>query len=312
MNFAECVETKQTGREPMSTNGKRKQWLGVDLGGTNVRVGAVRDGQVIQLERCRIAGLEREEQVLEALFEQIERHDLSGIQGIGVGVPGTVDEEGVVYDVQNLPGWERVELSRILNDRFGLPVRVENDTNCFALGEYHYGEGSAFRSMIALNIGTGVAGGIMVDGELYRGHNGGAGEFGTIPYRESILEHYCGGLYFHRHHGADGGEMARKAREGDSDAIQAFRDYGLHLGHCIQVILYTLDPEAILLGGSVSHSFDLFEESMREQLASFSYQEIVRNLTLGVSRTEHVAILGAAARIAQDARFRINRVESTT
>ncbi|MEX0594410.1 MAG: ROK family protein [Balneolaceae bacterium] len=274
-----------------------KQWLGVDLGGTNVRVGAVREGEVIRLEKQRIAGLKREDQVLDAIIDQIARHDLASVAGIGVGVPGTVDSDGVVHDVQNLPGWDRVELARILSERFSLPVRVENDTNCFALGEYHHGEGKPYRSMIALNIGTGVAGGILVNGELYRGHNGGAGEFGTVAYRDSMMEHYCGGLFFLKQYDTDGGELADRAINGDSDAQEAFRIYGHHLGRCLQMILYAWDPEAIFLGGSVSHSWDLFHEELEAELANFSYQEVIRNLTLKVSRTEHVAVLGAAALI---------------
>ncbi|MGM0507149.1 MAG: ROK family protein [Bacteroidota bacterium] len=274
-----------------------KQWLGVDLGGTNVRVGAVRDGDVIRLEKRRIAGLKREEQVIDALFDQISRHDLASVAGIGVGVPGTVDLDGVVYDVQNLPGWDRVELARILSERFKLPVRVENDTNCFALGEYYHGEGTPYHSLIALNIGTGVAGGILIDGELYRGHNGGAGEFGTVPYLDSMMEHYCGGLFFLKKYDADGGEMAERAHSGDAEAVEAFRTYGRHLGHCLKMILYAWDPEAIFLGGSVSKSWDLFREELEAELETFSYQEVIKNLTLAVSRTEHVAILGAAALI---------------
>lgn len=269
--------------------------IGIDLGGTQLRVARVRGSEILQLESAAVGELDNERKILDKLLELAERCRNGGTGGIGVGVPGAADtESGMVYEVQNLPGWEEVPLGSILQAHFSLPVRVNNDTNCFALGEYHYGKGRSFRSMVALNIGTGVAGGIMIDGRLYEGRNGGAGEFGTVPFKSSMLEHYCGGTFFDRQYKTSGSEMAEKAARGDLRARAAFNEYGRYLGFAIKMILYNYDPEAIILGGSVSRSWPWFRESMMEEVGDFSYRKVLENLTIDVSETEHVALLGAA------------------
>lgn len=271
-------------------------YIGVDLGGSNVRAGWVSGGELIHIESQRIDQLQSEDTILDAIFELIGSHSHENVKGIGIGVPSVVDTtEGIVFDVQNLPGWEEVHLKSITEDRFQLPVQVNNDANCFVLGEYHFGKGKPFDSLIGLNIGTGFAGGIIIHGRLYEGRNCGAGEFGTIPFKDSILEHYCGGLFFEREHRRSGEKLAVKAEKGDIRARAAFQEYGRYVGFAMKSILYNYDPEAIILGGSVSRSYPFFKESMMDELDDFVYPNTLNNLTIEVSDKEHIAILGAAA-----------------
>lgn len=271
-------------------------YIGVDLGGSNVRAGWVSGGEVIHIESQRIDQLQSEDTILDAIFELIGSHSHENVKGIGIGVPSLVDTtEGIVYDVQNLPGWEEVHLKSITEDRFQLPVQVNNDANCFVLGEYHFGKGKPFDSLIGLNIGTGFAGGIIIHGRLYEGRNCGAGEFGTIPFKDTILEHYCGGLFFEREHRRSGDKLAEKAEKGDIRARAAFQEYGRYVGFAMKSILYNYDPEAIILGGSVSKSYPFFKESMMDELDDFVYPNTLNNLIIEVSDKEHIAILGAAA-----------------
>ncbi len=235
-------------------------------------------------------------EVLAQLVGLIDEAMPDRVDGIGIGVPSVVDvETGVVYDVQNIPSWQEVPLRSILEERYSTPVLVNNDANCFALGEKHFGKGVGHRSVIGLIMGTGFAGGIIIDGKLYPGRNCGAGEFGMIPYLDSIYEHYCSGQFFTRQVGRTGAEIFRSAMEGDPTSIEAFEEYGRHVGEGIKTILYAYDPEIIVLGGSVRKAFRFFKDAMWGSIRSFAFTQSIKALEIEVSELEHVAILGAAA-----------------
>ncbi len=270
--------------------------LGVDLGATNARAGLVRHQRLGEVSSVRIASEGSVEEVLDQLCGLIDRTTSGDIDGVGIGVPSVVDiSKGIVYDVQNIPSWQEVHLKSILEERYGVPVLVNNDANCFALGEKHFGKGVGHQSLIGLILGTGFAGGIIVDGKLYAGRNCGAGEFGLIPYLESIYEHYCSGQFFPRRVGQTGAEVFRRAAAGDREAVEVFAEFGHHLGQAVKTILYAYDPEMIVLGGSVRKAFRFFENAMWESIRSFAYPNSVKSLKIEVSELEHVAILGAAA-----------------
>lgn len=270
--------------------------LGVDLGGTNARAAPVRDQRLGAVSSVRIDPQGSVDDVLDHLFGLIERTTSRDLDAIGIGVPSVVDvERGIVYDVVNIPSWKEVHLRSILEDRYDVPVRVNNDANCFALGELHFGTGVGHRSLIGLIIGTGFAGGIILDGKLYPGRNCGAGELGLIPYLDSIYEHYCSGQFFPRRVRQTGAELFRRAEEGDPEAIEVFAEFGQHLGEGIKAVLYAYDPETIVLGGSVRKAFRFFQDAMWEAIRSFEFPNSLNALTIAVSELEHVAILGAAA-----------------
>ncbi len=183
----------------------------------------------------------------------------------------------------------------ILEERYGIPVLVNNDANCFALGEKHFGKGVGCRSLIGLIMGTGFAAGIVADGKLYAGTHCGAGEVGMLPYLDSIYEHYCCGQFFTRHAGHTGEEVFQRARAGDEDALQVFAEFGHHLGEGIKAVLYAYDPPVIVLGGSVRKAFRFFEDAMWKSIRTFAYANSLTSLRIEISDLEHVAILGAAA-----------------
>ena len=155
----------------------RKNIIGIDLGGTNARAGVVRHQRLGEVSSIPINPNGSADEVLDQVCGLVDRTALRDVDGIGIGVPSVVDlETGIVYDVQNIPSWREVPLKSILEERYSIPVLVNNDANCFALGEKHFGKGVGYRSIIGLIVGTGFAGGIIVDGKLYPGRNCGAGE----------------------------------------------------------------------------------------------------------------------------------------
>ena len=270
-------------------------YIGIDLGGTQVRVGAVRGGQLGEIASARV---NREAPVAETL-EQIDgllgEVGLEGIQGIGVGVPGLVDvAQGMVYDLQNIPAWVKVPLKSLMEEKYGLPVQINNDANCFVLGEKQFGKGRGYQTIVGLIIGTGFGSGVVVGGRLHQGKNCGAGEFGMIGYLDSHYEMYAAGQFFPRRAGQTGEELYAKALAGDPQALEIFSEFGGHVGNGIKTILYAYDPEIIIIGGTVRTAFDYFKAAMWSAIGSFAFPESVKNLKIELSELDNIAILGAS------------------
>ncbi len=270
--------------------------IGVDLGGTKVNTGRVEENRVVKHVSSHITTQGEMNIILDEIKRSIDEVFEPNVVGIGIGVPSVVDvEKGIVYNVQNIPSWKEVPLKGVLEDRFQKPTYVNNDANCFAVGEKHFGKGRKYRNMVGVTLGTGLGVGIIIDHRLYSGTNCGAGEFGSISYKDQIIEYYCSGQYFIHEHGLKGLDLYEKAKSGDTIALQIFEQFGLHLGESIKTILFAVDPEAVILGGSVSRSFPFFNRAMWEQVQTFPYQKSLDRLVIEVSEEPQIAILGAAA-----------------
>lgn len=269
--------------------------LGIDLGGTNIRIGKLREGEMIDSisapSPSKMPLDESLRYVKSVIAPMTDR-----ITGIGIGVPSVVDvEKGIVYNVMNIPSWEEVHLKKILEEEFRVPVYINNDANCFALGENRYGEGKGFSNMVGVTLGTGVGAGIIINHELYNGSNTGAGEVGCIRYLDQVYEHYCGSEFFTTYYQTTGKEAALRARSNDSEALNIWKIYGNHLGELVQAILFAYDPDCIVFGGGITDAYPFFSQSMEENLRSFPYPKSLENLAIKVSKTPDIAILGAAA-----------------
>ncbi len=270
--------------------------IGVDLGGTNVRAGLVVGGRLAGVRSVPVRGQGAEGDVLEDLFSAVDAIIGPDVAGIGAGVPSIIDlKTGTVYDVQNIPSWKKVPLKAILEERYRLPVYVNNDANCFAAGEKHFGKLGPYDSAVGLIVGTGLGAGVIANGRLYSGVNCGAGEFGMLPYLDRNFEAYASGQFFRRVHGTSGREVAERAGRGDAKAIEIFSEFGRHVGEAVKAICYAVDPEIIVLGGSVSKSYGHFQAALWRAFQSYAYSLARERLKIEVSETENIAILGAAA-----------------
>ncbi|HMA53237.1 MAG TPA: ROK family protein [Acidobacteriota bacterium] len=270
--------------------------LGIDLGGTNVRAGLVVDGRLAAVRSVPVRGQGSEKDVLEDLFSAVDAAIRPDVAGIGAGVPSIIDlKTGTVYDVQNIPSWKKVPLKAILEERYRLPVYVNNDANCFAAGEKHFGKLGPYDNAVGLIVGTGLGAGIIANGRLYSGINCGAGEFGMLPYLDRNFEAYASGQFFRRVHGMSGREAAERAGRGEAKALEIFDEFGRHLGEAVKAICYAVDPEVIVLGGSVSKSYGHFQAALWRTFQSYAYSLAKERLAIEVSETENIAILGAAA-----------------
>lgn len=268
--------------------------IGVDLGGTNVRCGLVENEKIINLLAKSINSSGTETEVLNDIFLLLDDLVSDDIEGIGIGVPSVVDVvNGIVYDVYNIPSWKSVPIKSILENRYNKPVYVNNDANCFALGEKYFGKAKNYNNIVGLIIGTGLGAGIIINGKLYNGTNCGAGEFGMIPFKDDILEHYCSGYFFKKKYDITGEELYKLALNNDEFALNVFNEYGKNLGEAIKIILYAIDPEIIVIGGSVSKSFNFFKNALIESISDFGYPKSLEKLKIEVSDVANVAILGA-------------------
>ena len=270
--------------------------IGVDLGGTNVRAGLVVEGRLAGVRSVPVRGQGAEGDVLEDLFSAVDAIIGPDVAGIGAGVPSIIDlKTGTVYDVQNIPSWKKVPLKAILEERYRLPVYVNNDANCFAAGEKHFGKLGPYDNAVGLIVGTGLGAGIIANGRLYSGISCGAGEFGMLPYLDRNFEAYASGQFFRRVHGTSGREVAERAGRGEAKALEIFGEFGRHLGEAVKAICYAVDPEIIVLGGSVSKSYGHFQAALWRAFQSYAYSLAKERLKIEVSETENIAILGAAA-----------------
>lgn len=270
--------------------------LGVDLGGTRVRAGKVRNGRIESSVSRPISANESVDVVLDEVFEAIDEVLDGDVSGIGFCVPSVVDvPQGVVYTVENIPSWREVRLKDVLERRYGLRTCVNNDANGFAVGEFRFGHGRGLRNLVGIAIGTGLGAGVVLDGRLYSGTNCGAGEIGNIPYRGSTLERHCSGEYLRRMSGVGGETLHARALDGDRDALDLLGSVGTALGDAILMVLYAYDPEIIVLGGSVARSLPIFEAQMRRQLEAYAFPHALERLLIERSEVEDVALLGATA-----------------
>jgi glucokinase len=276
---------------------KKQVVIGVDLGGTNVRVGSVKNNSIKQHYATRISSKKDEDYVLNEIFEAVEKVFNEEVTGIGCGVPSVVDvKKGIVYTVENIPSWKKVFLKDKLEKRFNVPAYINNDANAFALGESYFGKGRNYEDIVGLTIGTGMGAGIIINNKLYSGQNCGAGEFGMIPYKKHNFEYYCSGQFFKKNFNSGGDEIFARAQQGDKVAIAIFQDFGRELGQAIMAVLYSYDPQIIILGGSVSKSFIFYKDQIWEVLkAQYGYQHALKKLIIERSEQDELPVLGAAA-----------------
>ena len=271
--------------------------LGIDLGGTNLCLGLVENG--IVKERISVPSFEPSatlDETLEYLAEQIAKVLTPQITKIGIGVPTVVDvHRGIVYEAANIPSWTEVHLKDFLEARFGLPVSVNNDANCYAMGAYgKYPEDAKPESLVAMTLGTGLGIGIVDNGRLICGVNCGAGELGYLGYNGGCLEEFCSKQVFAKYN-ADSYELSLAAQAGDPEALQLFKEFGRHLGYAVSIVMFAYDPSHVVFGGGIANALPLFKDSIREYLReNFPLSKSVDRLVIDAQTSIDTPILGAS------------------
>ena len=251
-----------------------KTLIGLDIGGTKcaMSVGVEEDGKIriLSREEFPTAGLSWR-QVLDEFSRRISGHAVSAI---GISCGGPLDSRrGVIMSPPNLPGWDDVPIVKFFEERFHVPVAVQNDANACALAEYMYGSGRGVRNLVFMTFGTGLGAGIVVDGKLYAGANDNAGEIGHIRLaptgpvgynKEGSAEGFCSGAGIARlakiRKGLDltAKEIFARVRAGDPDCTEVFRESAEKLATILAYTIDILNPDVIALGGVFMRNADLF------------------------------------------------------
>jgi len=269
--------------------------IGVDMGGTKIHTSLILGNEIISECILDTPAKESEKVVLDRLIRTIEQVYQPGCEGIGIGVPSVVDwKEGIVYDVVAIPSWKEVHVKEIVENHFKIPVYVNNDSNCFALGEKFFGKGIDSANFVGVTIGTGLGSGIIIENKLYQGVNTGAGEIGSISYKNGIIEQYCASEFF-ASQGLDGEKLYLEAKNGDQKALEIFNQYGKNLSEMVKIVLYAYDPEKIILGGSISNAYEFFIDAVWKGLDDFMFPVELKKLKIEKSELKNSAVLGAAA-----------------
>ncbi len=307
--------------------------IGIDLGGTDIKFGLVDDTGVFITERKIATEVQfGKDHVLGRIVDCVNdiQGKISGYQvnAIGLGMPGQIIvEQGLLVDSPNLPGWHQVYVAEYLEEKLGMPVTMDNDANLAALGEFAFGAGRGVLNMMMVTLGTGVGGGLVINGSLYRGAKGIAGEFGHIVVRDGgelcsckrhgCVEAYVGtaGMLRNLQSKIDAGEktvlrdiaenertpkhLSSAALNGDKTAEKVLAEAGYWLGVGLGSVLNLLNLEKIVIGGGVAGAGDLImksaQEAMKKKSLSVAYETCeVKNAQLG-----NKAGIAGAARLAQ-------------
>ena len=272
-----------------------KHIIGIDFGATSIKGGLIESQNIIKMATLDTKSSEGGSVTMNVLKDTIRQLKTDDTTAVGIGIPSVVDsEKGIAYDVQNIKGWKEVNVKSLLEEEFNVPVFINNDANCFAMGERIYGLGRDFEHFVGITLGTGVGGGIIQKGKLLSDANCGSGEFGEIPYLNGKLEEYCGSFFF-TNNGSTGYQTALAAEQGDINAIRMMETYGSHIAALVKIIVLTIDPQAIIFGGSITQSWRLFKEAMYTNLSDFPYPKSIEKLQILPSKLNQTGILGAAA-----------------
>jgi len=262
---------------------KDKIYIGIDIGGTKTTVCAGDESGKI-LKKTTFPTDCALKTALENIFREtgtlIAEYGRESIPAIGVSCGGPLDsEKGVILSPPNLPEWVDVKIIEILEEKFSLPAYIENDANACAMAEWYYGAGRGCRNMIFLTFGTGLGAGLILDGKLYRGANGQAGEAGHIRMTDSgplgygkkgSLEGWCsgGGLsaaYFDLYgEKISGREVCIRAEHGDKKALNVIEQSASVLGRFLAMIIDIINPDRIIIGSIFARSEALFRNHIEE------------------------------------------------
>ena len=302
----EVTPTSAGGRRArsVSLSGDAGIVVGVDFGHTHLRVAVgnlahqvlAEESEPLDVDASSARGFGRAEQLVNRLIES------TGIApdkviGVGLGVPGPIDvESGTLGSTSILPGWTGINPSEELAGRLGVPVYVDNDANLGALGELVWGSGRGVRDLAYIKVASGVGAGLVIDGSIYRGPGGTAGEIGHITLDESgpvcrcgnrgCLETFAAARYvlplLQPSHGPDltMERVVQLAREGDPGCRRVIGDVGRHIGSGVANLCNLLNPSRVVLGGSLAEAGELVLGPIRDSVSRYAIPSAARQLSV--------------------------------
>ncbi|MDH5598688.1 MAG: ROK family protein [Cyclobacteriaceae bacterium] len=290
--------------------------IGIDLGGTHIKYALASVEGTIYWEAKKTTDAEQgREAMIERLAECVkEAIDVAPSFGevlcTGIGTSGLVDiERGYVLGgAPNLPDWEDLPLASILSEKTGLPTFVDNDANLMGLGEYRYGFGGEGNHMIFLTIGTGIGGGMIINGELYRGHHFAGAELGCIPMNceektgywedfastSAMVTHYKSLQKEPVKEEIDGKYITKAFFQGEQAAIDTMEKHTHLVAMGVAGIVNIFNPEHIVIGGGISEAGEFYIEKIKQKVEGLAMEDCFRGVQLSAAKLGNKAgFLGA-------------------
>ncbi len=257
-------------KENFSESIKSNDIIGIDLGGTKI-AGILLSPKDIILARVfdKVPANVDKKGLVKIIVKVIKKlsNKSKKVDIVGIGVPGPLEDEGrVLSPIPNLPKVGRVSLRKLIEDVISCPVILENDANCFTLGESIFGLGKGKKVVAGSTLGTGLGFGMVINGEVNQGSHWDAGEVCNLPLEDGhILEDYLSGYYFTDSLSVlTAQEAVQRARTGDKQAIHAWHLFGQKLAWLLIMAGLLIDPDIFILGGSLSSAYDLFSRELKE------------------------------------------------
>lgn len=278
---------------------RKKAFIGVDIGGTKIEGVLFRAGKI--QAHNRISTPRSRPSFLRAIFGLIG--GLAGeykLSGVGLACAGAMDlQRKVILNSPNLKFLNGMALPKAVEEKFPVPVRIDNDTNCFLLAESLWGQARGKKHVVALTLGSGVGGAILADGKLLRGSHGAAGELGHIilPRDRELysVEDLISKKGFIARGGKDGIELAKKAARGNSKAKAIFVAMGRDLGVTLASLVNMFDPQVIILGGGIAKANQLFISAAKSEMAKYTLLPKQYLPPIKISTLKYAGPLGAVA-----------------
>ena len=272
----------------------KKYVVGLDLGGTKIYTALVDlNGTIIKEKVVETLAFEGEEAVINRMMDTIdyviEGTDKELIKAIGIGAPGALDlKEGIVIESPNLP-FENFELVGKIRARYDLPTYLDNDANVATLGEYKFGAGKGTENMIYMTVSTGIGGGAILNGKIFRGSTGNALEIGHTTISQERTRCGCGNI-------GCAESLASGTANGDRVAKEILNTSLTYLGITVANIITTFDPEKVVIGGGVINGGDIVLETIKEEVAKRCMKVFVDSCSIEKAKLGGQAgVLGAAA-----------------
>ena len=277
--------------------------IGVDIGGSNIRAAQVTsNGKIKKMVTLPTEPEKSRQHTINNILSAIEQVFNSKVTGIGMGSAGNI-KDGIIYNPPNIPKFKKVNLKKIVRDKFKVRVEFDNDANCFAMAEAHFGQGKGKRVVVGNIHGTGFGCGIVIDGKPYGGRDNNAGEFGMIYVGDGprgILEDFCSGSFIKRQakkyklSKTKPQEVEKLALKGNKKAQKAYEEYAENIAYACSIITCAFNPDIIVLGGGTAQAYKVFGKHIRKYFKSYIVYKETADTTIVASKLKEPGILGAA------------------
>ncbi|MCF6351838.1 MAG: ROK family protein [Cyclobacteriaceae bacterium] len=255
--------------------------IGIDLGGTKIMLGAINNNGKVLGTPLKIAtnSGDAAQKIVARILHSVEQLlkqlnlTINQIKGIGIGTTGPLDiDKGIILECPQLPTMHYFDLKSAIQNYFGVAVFINNDANCLIYAETVFGSATQKNMVLGFTLGTGIGSAIIINGKIINGARSAAGEVWISPHKEGIIEEYVSGEGVANTYNKIANltknplEIEKLAHQGNKEALQTWNEFGAHLAVPIAWSINLIDPDIVVIGGSISNAYQFFKQSLFNNL----------------------------------------------